>query len=60
MYPFSVAFVGYLFGAGQPLFNATTLGPVTTQAWYMLAGTFQAQLLLGAYPHGWVARQAFS
>jgi hypothetical protein len=53
--PFSVSFVGYLFEAGQPLFNAT-VGP-TTAHWYMLAGTYQRSLFFPPHPSGWVARQ---
>ena len=53
-FPFFISFVGYLFEAGQPLFN-TTVGP-TTAHWYMLAGTWQHSFIL-THPNGWVARQ---
>ena len=54
-FPIFTNFVGYLFEAGQPLFN-TTVGP-TAAHWYMLAGTWQHSFILGTHPNGWVARQ---
>jgi hypothetical protein len=50
-----VFFVGYLFQAGDPLFNASP-GPVTTAAWNLLAGTWHGGLTLHPYQQGWVAR----
>jgi len=57
---FPVSFVGYLFEAGQPLFNASPGS--TTPSWYLLAGTFQSGFQVFGQPHlnGWVARQPFS
>jgi hypothetical protein len=53
--PFFINFDGYLFEAGQPLFN-TTVGP-TTAHWYMLAGTWQHTFSIQPHANGWVARQ---
>jgi hypothetical protein len=54
---FVVSFDGYLFEAGQPLFNASP-GPVATPAWNMLAGTYKVGPIFvnSGATYGWVAR----
>jgi hypothetical protein len=56
----TVTFQGYLFQAGDPLFDASA-GPVSSAAWNMLAGTYQLSAIsgIGTTPtYGWVARTA--
>jgi hypothetical protein len=50
---------GYVFQAGQPLFNQSA-GPVSTASWNMIAGTYEAGPFVLGFNHpnyGWVARQ---
>jgi hypothetical protein len=54
----TATFQGYLFQAGDPLFNSTA-GPVSTAVWNMIAGTYQLSAIfgIGTTPtYGWVAR----
>jgi hypothetical protein len=54
-----VSFQGYLFQAGDPLFNESA-GPVSPAAWNVLAGTYQTGPFfeLNTPSYGWVARTA--
>ena len=52
----TIAFTGFLFEAGDPLFSGTAGG--TTAHWNMLAGTFGRVLSTNPSTSGWVARQA--
>jgi hypothetical protein len=56
---FFASFDGYVFQAGQPLFNQSA-GPVSTASWNMIAGTYEAGPFVLGFNHpnyGWVARQ---
>jgi hypothetical protein len=56
---FFASYDGYIFQAGQPLFNQTP-GPVSPAAWNMIAGTYTVGPFFQGFTnplYGWVARQ---
>jgi hypothetical protein len=55
---FFASFDGYLFQAGQPLFNASP-GSVSNPVWNMISGTYSVGPFFEGFAHptyGWVAR----